>query len=79
LVAWATGGLVREHKPVAPALPKWVSISQPPPEEPRRPTKEPAITPTEDLPVPDRSPGAPPVICPVAPPCWQAGRPVRGA
>ena len=65
---------MREHKPVAPALPKWVSISQSPPEEPRGPTKEPAITPTEDLPVPDRSPGAPPVICPVAPSCWQAGQ-----
>jgi hypothetical protein len=33
----------------------------------------------EEPPEPDRSPGAPPVICPFAPPCWQNGHPVKGA
>src|SRR5215470_3667042 len=35
--------------------------------------------PAGDWPLPDRSPGAPPVICPIMPPCWQGGSPVRGA
>ena len=33
----------------------------------------------DELPLPARSPGAPPVICPAWGPCWQYGRPIRGA
>jgi len=37
------------------------------------------LPPAEDWALPDHSPVAPPVVCPIMPPCWQYGRPVRGA
>jgi len=86
LVGWATGGLVgeRKPKPVALAPPTKVErASVPAGAEATRPSWEPQVTKEppafEDLPLPDRRPGAPMVICPVTGPCWQAGRPVRGA